>query len=327
MKETDIATDIRTSNIFVVDPAILSLVPVRPAKKQAVLLAGLLGLLIGIAIAFFLDYMDSSIKSPDDIAQYLPGVAFLGFLPKFKAAKDSQSGVELAMHAGPQSIFAENLRSIRTSLFLSAADKPPRSILVTSAQEDEGKSTLSVNLAIAIGQLGYSTVLIDGDLRRPRLHKLFNLDVKKGLSHYLAGEADIQEILLDTPIPKLRIIPCGAVPPNPSELLQSNHMHDLLKRFEKEGVYVIVDSSPVLAVSDPLILGNRVDGAILVVWAGHSNRNAVRLAANLMSDGKIKLCGVVLQRLLRPEMSGVYYHYYHTTYYGQNQEKALIDKT
>lgn len=331
MKETDIATDIRTSNIYVADPAIVSMVPVRPKKTQVVLIAALLGLLGGLGLAFFLEYMDNSLKSPEDIEVYLPGIAFLGFLPAFADAKKIPGGVDLATHEAGQSVFAENVRSIRTSVFLSAADKPPQSILVTSAGEGEGKSVFSVNLAIAIAQLGLPTVLIDADLRKPRLHKVFGHEVTKGLSHYLVGETGLQSIIKPTVVPNLKIIQCGAIPPNPSELLQSKHMADLLEGFAKEGIHVIVDSSPVLAVSDPLIIGSRVDGVILVAWAAHSNRNAVRLSAKmLMKEGKARLLGIVLQRLKQREMSAyysAYYPYYKKKYYGQEPDKILTKRT
>jgi len=331
LKETNISTDIKMSNIYVADPAIVSLVPIKPNKSQAVLLAIVLGLVGGVGFAFFLDYMDSSLKSPEDIAHYLPGVPYLGFLPVYQDSGKAAGRVDIAAHEAPQSVFAENLRSIRTSLFLSAADKPPSSILVTSSTEDEGKSTLAVNLAISIAQLGNRAVLVDADLRKPRLHKVFGLEVMKGLSHYLVGEVGLQEIMLPTNIPNLKIIPCGAVPPNPAELLQSNHMMNLLENFKKDDVYVILDSSPVMAVTDPVVLGHRVDGVVLVVWAGHTNRHAARLSAQLLIKGNIRLLGVVLQRLKRGEMSMHYSHYYYypyyrSKYYREKPPKANIDR-
>ena len=330
LKETDITTDIRTSNIYVADPAIVSMVPVRPKKTQAVLLAGLLGLLGGVALTFFLDYLDSSLKSPDDVAQYLPGIAFLGFLPTYRGSQERSGGVDLVTHEAPQSVFAENVRSIRTSLFLSVADKPPSSILVTSAIEGEGKSVLAVNLAVAIAQLGHPTVLIDGDLRKPRIHKVFGLKVAKGLSHYLVGGVGLQEIIQPTPVRNLKVIPCGAIPPNPAELLQAKHMASLLEGFEKEGVYVVLDSSPVLAVSDPIIVGNCVNGVVLVAWAGHANRNAIRLASRMLTEGRARVLGVVLQRLKEREMStyySAYYPYYKKKYYGKEPDKILTKRT
>jgi len=332
LKETNISTDIKMSNIYVADPAIVSLVPIKPNKSLAVLLAIVFGLVGGVGFAFFLDYMDSSLKSPEDVTHYLPGVPYLGFLPLHSdTEKAAGRGVDMAAHDAPRSVFAENLRSIRTSLFLSAADKPPSSILVTSPSEDEGKSTFAINLAISIAQLGHPTVLVDADLRKPRLHKVFGLEVTKGLSHYLVGEVGLQEILLPTNIPNLKFIPCGAVPPNPAELLQSNHMMNLLESFKKDDVYVIVDSSPVMAVTDPVILGHRVDGVVLIIWAGSTNRHAARLSAQLLIKSNIRLLGVVLQRLNRREMSVYYSHhyyypYYRSKYYRQKSSKANIDR-
>lgn len=325
MKETDIATEIRTSNIYVADPAIVSLVPVKPKKTQTVLLAALLGLLAGVGLAFFLEYMDNTLKSPDDMAQYHPGLAFLGFLPVFSESRKNSGGVDLAMHEVPQSVFAEHLRVIRTSLMLSAADKPPRSILVTSSTEQEGKSAFAVGLAIAFAQLGNPTVLIDGDLRKPRLHKVFGLEVRRGLSHYLVGEAELHEIMQPTIIPNLKVIPYGAIPPNPVELLQSRHMVELLESFKKEEVYVVVDSAPVLAVADPIIVGHSVDGVILIVQAAKTPRQAVRLAVRKLRDGNTRLLGVVLQQLRNRELSAYYHAYYPS--YGKQDRGREVDKS
>ncbi|MBD0305441.1 MAG: polysaccharide biosynthesis tyrosine autokinase [Nitrospiraceae bacterium] len=329
MKETDIATEIRTSNIYVADPGIVSLVPVKPKKIQTMFLATLLGLAGGVGFAFFLEYMDSTIKSPEDIAQHLPGLAFLGFLPVFTPPTKTSHGVDLATHQAPQSLFAEHLRTIRTGLILSAADKPPTSFLVTSATEAEGKSVFSANLAIAFTQLGRPTVLIEGDFRKPRLQSVFGLNLTRGLSHYLVGEAELHEIMVSTPVPYLKIIPCGAIPPNPAELLQSQRMQDLLESFQKEQIYTVVDCSPVLAVTDPVIVGHRVDGVILVVRAAHTTRQTARMAARVLRDGKIKILGVVLQRLKARELSayyGSYYKKYYGKYYGRTPDKSLMKR-
>ena len=331
MKETNIATDIKTSNIYVADTAIVSLVPVRPKKMQILVIAAALGLLGGLGLAFFLDYMDSSLKSPEDIAQYLPNVPYLGFLPMFESDEKAKHTVDLATHEAPQSVFAENVRSIRTSLFLSAADKPPGSILVTSPSESEGKSAFSVNLAIAIAQLGRPTVIVDADLRKPRIHKAFGVEVDKGLSHYLVGEVTLKDIIVQTLVPNLSVIPCGAVPPNPAELLQSEHMINLLRYFEKEGIHVVIDSSPVMAVTDPVIVGHYVDGVILVAWAGQTSRHVARLAARTLVEGKTRLLGMVLQRLHRREMSVYYSHHYYypyhrSKYYRQEPDKEKIGR-
>jgi succinoglycan biosynthesis transport protein ExoP len=326
MKETDIATEIRTSNIYVADPAIVSLVPVKPRKIQTVLLATLLGLLGGVGLAFFLEYMDSTIKTPEDIGHYLPGLAFLGFLPVFSESEKNSQGVDLATHETSQSIFAEHLRTIRTSLVLSAADKPPTSFLVTSATEGEGKSAFSINLAIAFAQLSRPTVLLEGDFRKPRLQKAFGLNLTRGLSHYLVGEVGLHEVMQPTQVPNLKVIPCGAIPPNPAELLQSQRMLDLLESFKKEEIYTVVDCSPVLAVTDPVIVGHSVDGVILVIRAAHTTRHAASMAARVLRDGKTRVLGVVLQRLKARELAAYYVGYY-KRYYGRAPDKSLMKRT
>jgi polysaccharide biosynthesis transport protein len=325
MKETDIAAGIRMSNIYVADPAIVSLVPVKPNKTQMVLMAVLLGLFAGVGVAFSLDYMDSTLKSAEDVAQYMPGLAFIGFLPVFSGYPKG-SGVDLACQEAPQSIFAEYVRSIRTNLLLSAADKPPSSILISSAMEDEGKSAFAVNLAISFAQLGRPTVLIESDLRKPRLNKVFGIESSKGLSHYLVGQAGLQEVMHKTPVQNLKLIPCGAIPPNPAELLQSQHMAELLESFRKEEVYVVVDCTPLLAVSDSIIVGHYVDGVLLVVRAGHTARQAVREAARTLQDAKTRILGVILQRLKQRDLSA-HYPSYRKKYYGHQPDKALLRRS
>ncbi len=330
MKETVIVAEIQTGNIYVADPAIVSLVPVKPRKRLAVLLAAFLGLFSGVGLAFFLDYMDSTLKSPEDIPTYLPGVAYLGLLPVFSESRKSSGAVELVTHEAPQSAFAEHIRTIRTSLVLSAADKPPSSILVTSAVEEEGKSTFATNLAIALAQLGHPSVLIEGDLRKPNLHKIFGLKVTRGLSHYLAGKAGVQEIRQPTMVPNLQVIPCGAIPPNPAELLQSKHMKDLLEALEKEGAHVVVDSTPVLAVADPIILGHCVDGVILVIRAAHTAHQTASMAARTLREGGTKVLGVVLQRLSTRELSSyysAYYPYSDKKYYGREPDVPMTKRS
>jgi len=249
----------------------------------------------------------------------------------YEKSKDGKTNIDLASYESPTSVFAENVRSIRTSLFLSAADKPPGSILVTSPSESEGKSSFAANLAISIAQLGHPTVLIDADLRRPRIHKIFGLAAGKGLSHYLVGEMGVEKILLPTKVPNLSVIHFGAIPPNPAELLQSKHMANLLKHFAKEGVHVVIDSSPVMAVTDPVIVGHYVDGVILVAWAGHTSRHMARLAGRTLVEGKTRLLGMVLQRLHRREMSVYYSHHYYyphhrSKYYQQEPDKKKIGR-
>ena len=328
LRETDIGTDIRTSNIYVADPAIVSLIPIKPRKKLSLFLATLVGLLGGIGLAFFLEYMDMTLKSPDDLARHLPGLPFLGFLPVFNEVRKTPGGVELAVHHAPASPYAEQMRSIRTNLTLSAADKPPTSILVTSSMQDEGKSVFAIGLATAVAQLGRHTVLIEADLRKPSLRQVFDLKTKAGLSHYLVGEAQLNQVMQPTMVPNLKVIPCGAVPPNPAELLQSDTMSQLLETFQKDEVYVVVDGPPILSVADPVILAHRTDGVVLIVQAGSTRIQVVHAAAKRVQDAKTKVLGIVLQRVKKRELASYYgdydlYYHHAKRYQGQQPEKAL----
>ncbi len=326
MKETDIATEIRSSNISVADPAIVSPIPVKPNKRQMVLLAALLSLIGGIGLAFVLDNADSTLKSEADIVHSLPGLAFLGFVPVCHEARKQAGVVDFAIHETPQSLFADQIRSVRTTLMLSAADKPPTSILVTSSLPGEGKTALSLNLAIAFAQLGHPTVLIEGDLRKPRLQTAFGLKLERGLSHYLAGEAELHAILHPTMVPNLKLIPCGAIPPNPTELLQSRHMADLLESFRKDNAHVVVDCAPVISLADSLILGHLVDGAVLVVHAAYTTRQVAQKAVHSLLDGKTKVLGVVLQRVQARDVPAYYSHYEKDYYHPQKPGKPRTSR-
>ncbi|MCX5724506.1 MAG: polysaccharide biosynthesis tyrosine autokinase [Nitrospirae bacterium] len=318
MKETDITTEIRTSNIYVMDPAIVSLVAVKPKRTQTVLLATLFGLLGAVGLIVFLDIADNSLKSPEDVAQSLRGLAFLGFLPAVRRSRRHPSGAALIAHEDQHSIFAEQIRSIRTGLLLSESEKPPTSFVVTSAAKGEGKTTFAINLAIAFSQMGHRTVLIDGDLRNPRLHQVFGFTVEKGLSQYLVGEAELMEIVQPTVVPNLLLIPCGAVPHNPVELLMSTYMQDLLESFRTEGLYVIIDCASMLAVSDPAIVSHHaVDGTILVVHAAHTTHEMAQASVRLLQAHQTKILGVVMQQLKQCDLSA-----YYSEYYASSQRKS-----
>jgi capsular exopolysaccharide synthesis family protein len=309
------------SNVRVVDVAELPRFASSPRKLRSLMLYGLAGLFFGVAAAFVLHTLDNTIKIERDLLRYAPGLAILAQVPRFEPLKLVQRGdtaasaegatpLDLASHASPRSVFAEAFKNLRTSLLLASADHPPRHIVVTSCEPSAGKSTTSINLAIVLTQMERRVLLIDADLRRPRLHKTLGLQNDVGLSSYLSGNVPADALAHETTIPGLDVVTAGPVPPNPSELLDSPGLLSLLTGLEENGGYdfVIFDSPPALQVSDSRILSSRVDATILVVRARYTNRTALAQGLAKLRQARAHLVGAVLNGV--SEGPGYYYKYY-----------------
>lgn len=309
VKEADISAEFKLNNILLTDPAVPLFDPIRPRKALNTIVGLLLGLMSGIGLAFSRESLDRNIKGPEDLDRHLPELACFGLVP-FVPKKRKE---EIALF--PLGPAAESYRGIRTSVILSSADQHPRSLLITSAGPNEGKSTLATNLAIAMAQLEKNPViLIDADLRKPRLGQMFPIKAQKkpheesiGLVHYLMGKAKIEEIVQSSNHPYLFVIHSGMIPSNPSELLHSTQMAALLKQFHDKHYQVIVDAPPVLPVADSIVLGRQVDGVILVVSARETCRETCRLAVKRLTTSGANVLGVILQKV-REEDLPPYYH-------------------
>ncbi len=352
LKEAGITGGLRASNIRVVDTAEIPKSPVKPRRTLNMSLGLIFGLVFGVGLALFQEYIDSSIKSPDDVTRHLR-LATLGTVPKLSSLAARKNGyahgykygygrlaknggnegkpepglaIELAPHSAPSSMIAESYRTIRTSLLLSFADRPPRSVLVTSALPSEGKTVTAVNTAIALTQTGKRVVLVDADMRKPRMHRIFHLK-GHGLSSVLAGVIPLKDAISPTVIENLFVIPCGVIPPNPAELILSARFKDIMKALAAEFDYVIVDSPPLSNVSDGRILASSCDVGVLVVKAFSTSRHLANRALEHLAEAQVRVAGVVLNDLdlrLRSVYSAYYskgYSYYHS-YYGHIQEDA-----
>jgi capsular exopolysaccharide synthesis family protein len=224
--------------------------------------------------------------------------------------------IELVTFSSPTSNIAENFRSIRTTLLLSAADAKPRCFVVTSPLAQEGKTSTLSNLAVTFAQAGKRVLIIDADLRKPRLHKIFKIKNVNGLTSYLSAQTDLENLEKPTPIPNLFLINAGPVPPNPVELLGSERMGSLIDEMRKRFDYVLFDSPPVLPVSDAVVLGPRIDAAILVVWGGKTTREALKRAKEKLAMHRIKCAGAIINKVSLEDHDYYYMkHYYH--YYGR----------
>jgi len=275
-KETSLSEEMKTGNIRIIDTAETPQTPVKPNKKRNLLLAVIMGLAMGFGLALFLEYLDNTIKLPEEIKEDL-NIAYLGAVPAF-----SQNGVphhvsgELVTIHSPKSPASESYRSIRTGILFSSADTAPRVIMVTSVSPLEGKTTSAVNLAITLANAESRVLLVDADMRRPRIHKIFEVERKIGLSSVLVGTESLKDAIVPSSVEGLDILPVGHIPPNPSEIIGSKKMGQLLNALREKYSRIIIDSPPMLAVTDAMILSQMVDGVLLVIRSGETPRPAIQ---------------------------------------------------
>ena len=302
-------------------------VPIGPARTRNVLIAFMLSLVAGIGLAFLLDFLDDTVKSVDDIDRYihLPALALIPASRGDRRLKggapsnpeNASESTALAMIDDVRSPVAESYRHLRTSLLLSSAGQPPKTILVTSSQPSEGKTTTAINTAFMLAQTGADVLIIDCDLRRPRLHAQFEISNARGLTTWLSGEKDLDGIVQSCPrTPNLKILTSGPVPPNPAELLGSGEMRKLLNDLSERYAHIIIDSPPAISFTDASILSTMVDGVMLVVHGGRSSRAVVRRAKQQLLDVGAHIFGVVLNNV-RLETQDYYYQSYYSSYYAE----------
>ena len=340
LKEATITVGLHSDNIRVVDPALVPSGPSRPQKARNILLAFLVGLVGGIGLALFREYLDNTVKSPDDVEALtgLPSLAVVPSLPglaagggrlsKSRAAATTAGQgprVELLSFVQPKSQISEAFRALRTSLLLSQADHPPQVILVTSALPREGKTTAAVNLAVTLAQLGDRTLLIDSDMRKPGVRRALNLTTGKdaGLSSYLAGVSTLDEVCVPHPtIENLVALTTGPVPPSPADLLSSHRMREAITDLRHKFKFVVIDSPPVMAATDAVLISALTDGVLLVVRSGETPKEAFTRTRDLLAAVKCRLLGVVLNAVDSSAPDYYYsYRYYPYAYgYGYGED-------
>jgi succinoglycan biosynthesis transport protein ExoP len=329
MKEAGVSAGITASNIQIVDPAELPTHPYKPNKRLNLLLAAVVGLFLGVGLAFFFEYLDNTIKTPEDLEQWVRLPSF-GMVPEIsngrrrRLEKGTSYPVELITYGHPKSMLSEAYRSIRTSILLSSSEKPPKKITITSPNPAEGKTTTVINTAIALSQTGAQVIIIDADMRKPKVHKIFNHENGMGLSNFLSGHGDLESIVKKSEVPNLFYIPSGPVPPNPSELLGSNLFKNMLESLEARYDHILLDSPPVLGFADAIILSTCVNGVILTVLGGKTPRETLQRAKEALQQTHTKILGVVINRVdIRRSDYGYYYYRYHS-YYGKEGKKKEI---
>src|SRR5579859_4039705 len=341
LKEAGISAGLRSSNIRVVDPAMVPTYPARPAKTRNIALSFLIGLVGGIGLALLREYMDNTVKSPDDVEAlaHLPSLAVVPAFSQLNGNSNGTSGkllkgastnghekrIELVAQHLPKSQMSEAFRALRTALLLSQAGHPPQVILVTSALPREGKTTAAANLAVTLAQLGDRTLLVDADLRKPGVGRLLNLGTGKyaGLSSYLAGVSSLDLVTVPHPaIPNLAAIPTGPLPPNPADLLSSHKMADALAELRTKFKFIVIDSPPIMAATDAVILSVLVDGVLLVVRSGETPKEAFTRTRDLLNSVKCRMLGVVLNAVDSSAPDYYYSYRYYPYSYGYGPQEA-----
>jgi succinoglycan biosynthesis transport protein ExoP len=328
MKEFDMSSKDAMQNMSIVDSAPIPLRPVKP-NRILVLLAGFVGGLgMALGLAFFVNFLDDSVKSQEDVDNYLR-VPFLGYVPNIKTTSVVERDLQAHLH--PTSSAAEGFRTLRAAVSLARNSDRLRTIAVTSTIPSEGKSLVASNYAIVSAQSGLKTLLIDADLRRPSVHKAFQLQSPVGLSSYLAERIhNVDEFVHKSDVPNLDVVCCGATPSNPSELVGSKRMLKFLEEVAAKYDRVVIDCPPVSAVADPLIVGAMADGVIFVTKFNKIRREHALRSIQRLQDAGIYLVGLVLNDIDFEGKDSYYYsyHYYQNRYYAthyKTRQTATVD--
>ncbi len=328
-KEADLSGALKLNNVNVLDRARPPALPFKPDLKKNLVFGALLGLLLACALALGLDYLDNSVKTQEDVEKLK--VPFLGLMPIIEVAKPARGKLpadaealvdcDLFVMKNPKSSPAECARFIRTNLLFMSPDKPLKNFLVTSAAPQEGKTTTAISLAVTMAQSGSRTLIVDTDMRRPRLHRAFGVSNDKGLSSTIVGESNLDDAIQATDAQDLDVLVCGPIPPNPAELLHTEAFKHIVEQLSERYERVIFDSPPVGAVTDPVVLGTHLDGAVVVLKAQRTTKEAAAQALRTLKDANVHIFGAVLNDvdLSSKRYGSGYYAYYrkYGYYYGE----------
>ncbi|RJR46507.1 MAG: polysaccharide biosynthesis tyrosine autokinase [Deltaproteobacteria bacterium] len=347
MKEASVASTMVASNVSVITPALDPYEPWLPKYLLFTVLAVVLGSMFGMGTSFFVEYMDDSIKTMEEMEK-ICHISSLGVIPMMKedswklpmvgresrmltgpgadtqGPAEAPSPVELLSYNNPMSMLGEAIQHIRTSLLLSTSEAPPKVIVITSGNPGEGKTTVSVNLAAALAGPDRRCVILDCDLRKARVHQVFRQPVQPGLTNYLTGASALEDVLRTTSVPNLYFLPAGPTPPNPNELFSSSAFTNLINHLRGEFDHIILDSPPIIGFADGRTISTIADGVLLVIRHHFTTREAGQLAMQLLSQNNARILGGILTMTKKERMGyGGYYGYfknYHKYYGGYNKQ-------
>jgi capsular exopolysaccharide synthesis family protein len=318
-KELESSPNVDVGTVRIIDRAKVPTSPVKPKKVQNMLIALVLSLIGGIAFSLLLDHLDDTLKTNEEAEKFL-SLPILGVVPFIREKRGNTDRIELTAHRDPRASFTEAYRAIRTSLTFSATDQAPKAYLVTSAGEKEGKTITAASLSIVTAHQGKKVLLIDSDLRKPRIHQVFQIDNSSGLTNYLAGMSELDAIIHKTEVDNLDVIGSGPISPNPSELLGSAKMRELITAVKERYDVIFMDSPPVVPVADARVLAPLADSVIQVAWTGRMSRKVIMMGKQLLSSVGAKIVGLVLNRVGR-RGSGRYYYYHRYYYYRESSDR------
>lgn len=310
LKEVDISIGIEPETIRIIERAVPPGGPITPRRMQSIFLAALIGLGIGIGLVFGLEFIDDSIRYPEEVSTHL-GIPFLGVIPAANWDPDDLH-THVLTNMDQKSGLSEAYRNVRSSLLFSSGPQSPRVIAMTSAVPKEGKTTTSLNISVSLAQAGQRVLLVDGDMRRGEIHKFFGLEGGRGLSDVLVGQAKPESVIQRTGLPNLDLVATGPFPANPAELILRNEFNAFIDYARRTYDRIVIDCPPVMAVSESSILASMVDGVVMVVWAGQTSRKLAQLSLQVLRQRGARMLGCVLNNL---EFGRVGYYYY-STYYG-----------
>ena len=292
--------------------------PVRPKKRLNVLLAIIVGLFGGVGLAFFFEYLDDTVKSAEEVGR-IADWPFLGGIPEIKDKGDeklTEFRKDIWAHVNPKDPASESYKSIRTNIFFSSTEEHPiKSLLITSPGPQEGKTITFCNLGIAIAQSGKKVLLVDADMRKPRLHGVFKSKNDTGLSAFLSTQANAEDIIQKTDIPNVSIVTGGPIPPNPSELIESHKMKEFINIAKEKFDFILFDSPPIAVVTDAVVLSPYVDGLVLVIQNETTSKKFIPRIAQILKDSKARITGFILNKIT--QKSGNYHYHYYSRYYGK----------
>jgi polysaccharide biosynthesis transport protein len=310
-----------TSSIVQKDPAVPDFIPVAPQPERNALLAAVVGLMVAAGIIFLIEFLDNTIRDPQEITRRW-GIPIFGMIVSYK----SSTGDALITVRHPRSPISEAFRSLRTNLQFAGVETPVKTLLVTSPSPSDGKTTIVANLASVIAQSGQNVVIVDADLRRPRIHKMFQISNRVGLSdQFIRSQDRFDGSLKNTEVANLHAITSGNLPPNPSELLSSGRMSEILKLLSDQFTTVIIDSPPTLLVTDAIVLAQRVDGVLLVVKPSVTKWASLGQAIEQLQRVKANLLGIVINDVNVGRSRYYYYRGYYKQKYGKGYHYAESD--
>ena len=343
---------LKTSNTSIIDKAEVPKSPVSPNKKLILILALFVGIFGGVGLSFFLEYLDNSVKGPEEVKKLtgLPSLGIIPYLPPNGMKKKNRYGyyskykysysekkensrreealpdikeIELVNHLYPKFFISEDYRTVRTSILLSHAESPPKTIAFSSALPQEGKTVTAINTAVAFSQLKEKVLLVDSDLRKPRLHRIFEVKNAGGLSGYLTGKVSIEDAIKKTNVKNVWLIPSGPIPPDPAELVNSGKMKELMEEAKKKFDVVLFDTPPILAVVDAVIISSFTDSIVFIIHAGKTAQKPFLQAVEEMKKAKAKIIGVLFNeaKIKGAGYYSPYYRYsrYRYRYYGEEE--------